>query len=252
MDCKNARLLLEFIHPGSAELDSAEAEALHQHLGECPDCAAQAREERRADEHLGRAMRDVPVPDGLRERVLKRLTIERDAWYRRWIRRWLVRGVAAAAVIAGLWVGYLTLFNRLPALSRDDVLRLADGPPLDRRREVEEGLNAVPGSPIPVPSQYNYELLRSFGMKILRGKTVPYLRFVSPSAERDRPPDEAHVYIITSRQFDLETTMRNIGTLSAGDHFSVNVSFSPDMDAIYLVFFRGDGGLNKFFKNNPH
>jgi hypothetical protein len=250
MDCKNARLLLEFIHPGSAELDTAEAEALHQHLGECPDCAAQAREERRADEHLGRAMRDVPVPAGLRERVLKRLTVERDAWYRRWIRRWIVRGVAAAAVIAGLWVGYLAWFNRLPALNRDEVARLADWQSADRRTEAEEVLNVALGAPIPMPSQYDYALLRSFSVKVVRGRPVPVLHFVS-AGDAKRPLAEAHVCILTNRQFDLEGTMRNIGTLSSGDQFFVDVSPSPDMDAIYVAFYKGDN-LSRFFKNNPH
>src|SRR5947209_7636374 len=113
MDCKNARLLLEFARPGGRELEAADAEALHQHLAECSECAALAHDEQRADEHLGRAMRDVPVPAGLRERVLKRLSVERDAWYRRWLVRW---AAAAAVLLAVGLLGYHYWFGQRPAL----------------------------------------------------------------------------------------------------------------------------------------
>src|SRR5262245_10465360 len=104
MDCRNARLLLEFARPLTAELDAGEAEALQGHLADCPECGALAREERRLDEHLGRAVRDVPVPEGLRDRLLARLATERDAWFR----RWLLRAVGVAAGIAlAVWLVWL-------------------------------------------------------------------------------------------------------------------------------------------------
>ena len=83
MDCKTARLLLDFARPLCPELDTADAEALHSHLAECPECGPFAAGERRIDGHFGRAVRDVPVPEHLRDRLVKRLAVERDAWYRR-------------------------------------------------------------------------------------------------------------------------------------------------------------------------
>ena len=40
-------------------MEASEAEALDNHLIDCPACARAAREERALDAHLGRAMRDV-------------------------------------------------------------------------------------------------------------------------------------------------------------------------------------------------
>jgi hypothetical protein len=252
MDCKNARLLLEFIHPGSAELDMAEAEALHQHLAECPDCAAQAREERRADEHLGRAMRDVPVPEGLRERVLKRLTVERDALYRRWIRRWVVRGVAAAAVIAGLWVGYLAWFNQPPAVTVDTVNQLASWKKRLGRDDVVNRFRTMYGVAVNPPENFNYELLDTFNLQILPkvSRPVPYLlfRYRDEGAKRI---DEAHVYVLPSSQIDLQETMANIGTLSALDHYTPCVYYHHrDQDTLYLVLYTGHQ-FQRFGRGEP-
>src|SRR5947209_6413570 len=103
MDCRTARLLLDFARPLSTELEASEAEALHCHLADCSQCGALAQVERQADERLGQAVRDVPVPDGLRQRLLSRLAIERDAWYRRWLMR--ATGIAAAITLA-VWLGW--------------------------------------------------------------------------------------------------------------------------------------------------
>jgi hypothetical protein len=239
MDCKNARLLLEFLHPGSAELDRDDAAALHQHLAECPDCAAQAREERRGDEHLGRAVRAVPVPDGLRERLLKRLTDDRDARYR----RWLVRGVAVAAALAALWVGGLVWFNRLPAVTSETVRRIADRRRTLSRDEVIQRFKQEFGVNVNAPDQFKYDLLDSYGLKILEGRPVPYLLFFSRGDRGDPrapPPALAHVYVLSGHQFDLDETMRNIGAPSPGIHFNISVDFSHDRDAIYLILYTGN------------
>jgi hypothetical protein len=246
MDCKNARLLLEFVHPGSAELDAAEAEALHQHLAECPDCAAQAREERRADEHLGRAMRDVPVPAGLRERLLKRLTVERDRWYRRWI----VRGVAAVAAVAALWVGYLVWFNQLPAVTTAEVRRIADSEKPVTRDRLVRAFTKEFGVAVNPPDRFNYNLLESYGLEVLEGRPVPCLLFYSgPDRATGAGAAFAHVFVLSDRQFDLEQTMRNIGAASSGIRYQIDVTFSHDKDAIYLVFYTGDS-LKRFCKTD--
>jgi hypothetical protein len=234
MDCKNARLLLEFTHPGSAELDAAEKEALHQHLAECPDCAAQAREERRADEHLGRAVRDVPVPAGLRERVLKRLTVERDAAYRRLI----VRGVAAAAalLLAG-WLGYVWWSNQLPAITSNTINQLADWKRSRTREDVIKGFKDDYGIAVNPPDQFKYNLLDSYNLEVLpkMDRPVPHLLFVSTGEPGGRK--EAHVYVLSNRQFDLQETMTNIGTLSGRGRYTPWVYFNESRDTLYVVMY---------------
>src|SRR5262245_53287720 len=165
MECRNARLLLEFTRPGGGELDAVEAQALDQHLSECPECAALARAERRADEHLGRAIRDVPVPDGLRERILGKLAAERDAWYRRWVIR--AGGIAAALLLVAL-VGWWLWPPSLPALTTADVPHLVEAKPrlnqddiyIDFRKKVETEL----------PPGFNYNLVKSYDLATLHGR----------------------------------------------------------------------------------
>src|SRR5262245_9514970 len=98
MDCRSARLLLHFQRPTAAELEPADAQALALHLGRCSACAALARGEDLFDKHLGRAMLNVPVPEGLKARLEERLKAERSDWYRRWA-GYVVRGVAAAVIL---------------------------------------------------------------------------------------------------------------------------------------------------------
>src|SRR5262245_18752627 len=98
MDCKTARLLLHFDRPGTPDLAGADADDLRRHLAECPECRPAADAERRADVKIGRAVRDVPVPEDLRARLVSRLKKDRSAWYRRRV-VWPV-GVAAAVLLA--------------------------------------------------------------------------------------------------------------------------------------------------------
>ena len=59
------------------ELRTLLLSGLQQHLDKCPDCACLAQADRRLDETLGKVMRDVPVPAGLKQSVMKRLATQR-------------------------------------------------------------------------------------------------------------------------------------------------------------------------------
>src|SRR5207248_1436745 len=98
MDCKTARYLLNFNRATGHDLDAADKAALDAHLAECPECDCAARGERQFDEHLGRAIRDVPVPHGLKERLLTRLRRQRDEWWVEGVKR-VARYVAIAAAL---------------------------------------------------------------------------------------------------------------------------------------------------------
>ncbi|HUG92083.1 MAG TPA: hypothetical protein VML55_14685 [Planctomycetaceae bacterium] len=77
MDCRTAREILDVLRPGSndrAEPDVADAVA---HLDECDECTLAFRWVQSFDRRIGRAMRDVPVPAGLKERLQDVLGIER-------------------------------------------------------------------------------------------------------------------------------------------------------------------------------
>src|SRR5258707_1803989 len=131
MDCRTARLLLNFARPSAHELGTSEAEELDHHLAACSACDLVARAERQADKQFAQAMFAVPMPLGLRERLLRRLEAERAGWYG----RWLLRSVAAAAALLfALWLGYGYLTR--PAVVSPDGLVISDG--LQSPERVEE------------------------------------------------------------------------------------------------------------------
>src|SRR5437763_1050902 len=106
MDCKTARLLLEFSRPFASELPASELSALEQHLAACAECSQNAGSERTWDEHVATAMGDVPVPAGLRQRLHARLDSEMGRRRRQKVRRNITVVAAAAAVLLAVAFGW--------------------------------------------------------------------------------------------------------------------------------------------------
>jgi hypothetical protein len=229
MDCKHARLLLNFAHPFTAELTLGEAEALEAHLQDCPECGAVFRAERQADERLGRAMRDVPIPDGLRERILSRLAADRDDRHWRWL-RW---GSIAAAV--ALVVGLVWMFTGRPATNFDQeqvlnrVLAERGAAP-----EEVEAFFAARGIRIVVPKDFNYRYLSFYGMAEIPGvpgKSAPQLVFIKGA-------ETARVFILSDQQFDLDALRAAPPADSGG--VTVKILADPANPRVaYLLVFTG-------------
>src|SRR5262245_565381 len=98
MECKTAQQLAAFLAPGKSELDAEHSAALESHVRACPECARRIRFAQSFDQQIARAMRNVPVPAGLKERIAARLSPKRPVWYRRpAVRAW---AAAAAGLIA--------------------------------------------------------------------------------------------------------------------------------------------------------
>jgi hypothetical protein len=115
MDCKTAQLLLDFARPQARELEAEEATALENHLDRCPDCHSQARSERQLDDCLGKAMRQVEVPAGLRDQLLAKLESERGDWYRQRFAHGARLAVAAAAALLLAWGVWYWVKDRFAA-----------------------------------------------------------------------------------------------------------------------------------------
>src|SRR5438067_9091030 len=119
MDCRTARLLLEFARPFTTELDATEAAALEQHLAGCPNCRAAAHVERCVEEQLRAAMQAVPAPGGMRSALLARLSAERRNG---WQKRWAINGLAtAAALLLAVWGVHAWLYPHT-AINVDDIV----------------------------------------------------------------------------------------------------------------------------------
>lgn len=202
MDCKTARMLLEFTRPSAPELEADDAEALEAHLGVCADCDALARAERRLDAHLGAAMRRVEVPAGLRSRLLDRLAADRNALHRRWAGHG-VRALAAAAalLLAAAGVAQWRHAHR----PEPDAASIWEGAnerqaaPWDKK-ELEAAFRRDLGVETVLPD-LDYRLLCSYGLGPFEGEKVPQLVFVRKEGPHALT---ANVYVLSERQFNLD------------------------------------------------
>lgn len=229
MDCRTARLLLDFARPRCPELPRSETDALEAHLSGCAECDTLARAERAADARLAQAMRDVSVPQGLRERIAARLQAERGDRHRRWL-GWAVRGAAAAAVILlAVWLGFVWYGNRPRSL---DLLALHesvcyDSPDPER---VKAAFHDQYKLAIPMPSDFNYACLKFYGVVPCQGRSVPMLLFIRGNAE-------ARVYVISSDQFDIKALENTEPIDSGGYRGEVR---SEDADHAFVVIYKGE------------
>lgn len=73
MTCEEAREQLEAARPDSGDFDEPELVDASSHVRDCPECRAVLHRRERFDRRVGRAMRDVPVPAGLKSRLLEAL-----------------------------------------------------------------------------------------------------------------------------------------------------------------------------------
>jgi hypothetical protein len=241
MDCRTARHLLEFSRPCASELDDDDQDALNGHLAICPDCDSMARAEREADQHLGQAIREVPIPLGLRERLLRRLQDEREAWKRRLLVRGVRIVIASAAVVLIAWFG-LSFWrkNHLPRPSAEQLaetalLRHHDGAPDYEEAEAWFRKN---GLPVVAPEDLKEQFLFSYFLGDLPkvGKRLPCLLFVRTD-DQGRLAQLAYVYILSGKQFDL-------GALSADYLWPSGWRFKAEVwrrgEFAYVIVYSGD------------
>jgi hypothetical protein len=235
MDCKTARLLLDFVRPGTPELEAAEARALDGHLAHCPECDTLARHEHRADHALGKAMRQVEVPNGLRAQLLARLEAERGDWYRRQFGhgvRAVLAVAAAVLVVWGLWWWYQ------PGRSALNLAELHAQDTVAQPRRVEvAGVFRRLGVDAPLPD-FNYACLNSCGITELPGhpgKKVPWLEFVRTEDRHLR----VRVYIVSDKEFDLKDLPQGPQPSLSGSDFTLTVVPRPSTPYAYLILYTG-------------
>lgn len=226
MDCKTARLLLDVAHPRAAELAREEAALLESHLADCAECGPFAREELRLDAHLGAAVRAVPVPPGLRERLHDRLKAERATRTRRLRLRY--SGALAAAAVLLLAVSVFWLTRPLPVLS----LAAIHGEPALRGADDVERYFADLGVRAPAPPHFNYGLLAAWHLVEFQGQPrVPHLLFL-------RDGEIAEVYILSARHFDRAATLQQ-GRVDSGGYTVEVVEHPQDAQVFYLIKYKG-------------
>lgn len=214
MDCDTARQLLAFDRPLANELAPPDAEALRTHLADCGDCGRLAQAERTFDAQIGQAIRAVPAPEGLRERLLMQLAADRDDWYR----RWLLRGTGIAAAVALLTWGLWSWLGQKPEplspqLVSHEFFARAGLPPAEVEKHFRER-----GVLMAAPPQFNYHFLTWYTLAEYEGRLVPYLEFRRADAV-------ARVFVLSDRQFNLQNVPAMLPVDSGG--FKVEMQAFP-------------------------
>jgi hypothetical protein len=236
MDCRTARLLLDFHRPRAGELPADEAADLERHLAGCPECDSAGRAERRLDEHIGRAVRDVPVPDGLREQLLARLKAERTAVFHRRL-AWAARGGAvAAALLIGtfVWWHYAQTPPRLdPETLLAEDFEKYDSPTPEK---VQDWFKARCNVAMIAPRKFDYGHLAEYEMTTLKGKPVPKLVFHRwDESNRTR----ARVFVLARERFDLSDLPKVGEEVETFGHKLTLDGPAESPDTRYLIIYEG-------------
>jgi hypothetical protein len=237
MDCNHARLLLVFLR-NSAELDATEAEALASHLKQCDACDHWARVEQQVDATLTRAMRAVPVPAGLRDRLLSRLGQDRSLRYLRRLR--LALATAAALLLAaGLsWYFWFGL-RQTPDLAavESEIIKVALNPEQVENWFRDQGL-AMEVPPL------EFSLLYSYDTAQFMNRRVPRLVYVT-RGERD-PAGIAEVYVLPDSQFDTAKLEKELPAPGSNHNL---LPLRPDNSRFFYLVVCTSGSLEPFSRS---
>jgi hypothetical protein len=246
MDCKTARLLLDYGRPRADELAPAEAAALETHLTGCGDCGDAARSERGVDAALGRAMRKVEAPDGLRAAILARLADDQSDRRRRWFRHGLRWAAAAAALVLlawGVWswrVANRPAFPAEPLLSERDAWKVAP----TNAAEVQASFKRQ-GVETRAPAGLKYRYLAWTVLAFQEGRPTPLLYFTNQDDTDARSKRHAWVYIVSDDEFKLDALPR--GDVGGESSYRYRCAVLPEKLTGangtrfgYVVYYTGD------------
>jgi hypothetical protein len=243
MDCKHARLLVEMAHPIATELDARDAEELAAHLAQCPDCGPWADQEGRIDDHLGTAIRAVPVPADLQMRIKRRLSVERDARHISWIRR----GAAAAVVLLAVGLSSAVYWHQKPKPDLDQFAH--DVGSIVSSQELVESWFAERKIKMIAPPRFDYSNLKSQGLVEFQGRSVPCLFFVYSGPQARFRGAFAQVLVLSDRQFNLDE-VRDQPAPQASQHHIKILELAGNPTVLFLVVTEEAALEALFFKNH--
>jgi hypothetical protein len=234
MDCGLARERLDVLHPDRPEQADPELADAVAHVQECAACAEVVQARQAFDREVGRVLRDVPVPTGLRERLVLALTEAKSEPPQPTMepphrRRWWMTAIASTAAGLLLAVAGWMMFGRgePPVLALDDVRTWS----VDHLR-VTADLDALPAlgeelSPVLADGRW----------AAVVGQTVPRGADVDGDGVQD-----AAVYALPNGAFLVVTGPNRIAALPAErtDFYTPTVHSAWTVgEQVYLVFVPG-------------
>jgi anti-sigma factor RsiW len=213
----------------ASELPAEDAADLDLHLQSCPTCQRLVEIERKLDAPIAKAMRAVPVPLGLKSRILDQLATQRGAMHRR---RFFYAAAAAACVVAAVGLLVWKPYSRA-AFDLNEIVLNADRSVENPNSQVDSWLSAK-GIVYQPPVAFDPHLLAFYGMTTIQGRQVPTLCYRS---ERN---DFAQVYIIREADFDLSNLPESYNGGSSPYGHQLMVFRDKQNKQAYVVLFKGD------------
>ncbi len=193
MDCHDARLLLTLQRREPDALDAVERDALQRHVSGCSACQTWNQGETRFDSAVTTAIKNVPLPMGLKNKIAVRLHASPAPRGKAWI-------ATAAAVLLAVGIGTGAYVWLQPASVNPYEFIAFDQP---RDEESVREFFASQKHSMTAPPQFDYGYLLRCEFAYFRGKRVPRLTFQS---EHNGRTVTAHVYCLPKNQFRIDDT----------------------------------------------
>src|SRR5688572_30287303 len=111
MECRDAQFYLRLRRHAADELGADVTAPLNNHLATCEACSIDARAATQFDRAVATAMKSVPVPSGLRERLITQAARAQGAALR--VKAYRVGALVAAAMVL-VGIGFSLLSKARP------------------------------------------------------------------------------------------------------------------------------------------
>ncbi|MGF1581573.1 MAG: anti-sigma factor family protein [Gemmataceae bacterium] len=239
MDCDTARRLLDFAGLARSELDASDSGALEQHLRGCLNCRKLADADARFDKAIGPAMINVPIPEGLNLRVMKRLNSDRDKYYRGILYRAGAVATLLVLLIGGSWWWFTSWRTEVQMDQIQDIVRNRDrATATDKKAKVDQWLADQSSGTMTAPSRFNYNFLEKWDVAEIPGTRIlaPVLRF------RVSEFRYADVYLLSDKHIDFESLNQEMDLDQSIHRGSAQVTTMPSGDerVYYLIIHKGE------------
>ncbi|MBS0202166.1 MAG: hypothetical protein JSS49_04640 [Planctomycetes bacterium] len=239
MDCRTAQAQFDFATRSLDAASAPDAQAALRHASDCPDCHRILESRQQFDRTVASSMIDVPLPQGLNERLLAAVgTTPAPAPVaspspRRHSRRWLAAGVIATLVPLLLFV-----FTPRPhILTNADIRELAAN--LSSLSVDSQQVAFIP--PSGWRSQRSIQLVQPARLANVNGATVPVLGF-ELSTDRRAPRSTGFLIRLTPSQWH--------STLEATSMISATVQY--ESFGTWVVWREGDTVFVCVLNDNAH
>ena len=177
MQCRDAQFYLRLRRQAGDELGTDVTADLDRHLAGCPACAADAGRAAGFDRAVASALRAVPVPAGLRDKLLAQASTQHGGVIRRKVYR-------VAALAASLFVGVGLAFGVFsasrPKIDTTALVMLTDEQIEDRDGRILGKWLADQKFPTELPLPFDPTLVIGMGTEQVQGQDVPVVTFAHP------------------------------------------------------------------------